>query len=85
MTATHPRIFPYADEEMMRVAAELESCNPLWIVMFGVYTKQFVGFPRFDTASGTMAVALYPGALMSRMREIEQKAFRYRKSMARAV
>ena len=73
------------DEEMRRVASELESENPLWIVIFGVYTKQFVGFPRFNVPSGTLAVALYPGALVSRMREIEQKASRYRDHLTRAL
>lgn len=59
------------DEEMRRTASTLESENPLWIVIFGVYTKQFVGFPRFNVPSGTFAVALYPVALVARMREIE--------------
>ena len=66
------RRFREMDEnEMLRIASMLESENPLWIVIFGVYTKQFVGFPRFSVPSGTFAVALYPVALVARMREIE--------------
>jgi hypothetical protein len=62
------------ENEMVRIASKLESENPLWIVIFGVYTRQFVGFPRFSVPSGTFAVALYPGALTSRMRDIERAA-----------
>jgi hypothetical protein len=52
------------------MAGELESENPLWIVIFGVYTRQFVAFPRFP--GGKMTVAWYPAALAARMREIER-------------
>jgi hypothetical protein len=62
------------ENEMLRIARKLEAENPLWIVIFGVYTRQFVGFPRFSAPSGTFAVALYPGALASRMRDIERAA-----------
>lgn len=62
------------ENEMLRVARELESGNPQWIVVFGVYTRQFVAFPRFNVPSGTFAVALYPGALESRMHDIERAA-----------
>jgi hypothetical protein len=62
------------ENEMRHVARELESENPRWIVVFGVYTRQFVGFPRFNVPSGTFAAALYPGALVSRMHDIEQAA-----------
>lgn len=56
---------------MQRIARKLESENPLWIVVFGIYSGQFVAFPRFNVPAGTMAVARYPGALKERMRRIE--------------
>jgi hypothetical protein len=73
MTETQSTLTPGTDDDMLRVARELESENPLWIVVFGVYTQQFIGFPRFDVSVGIMAVARYPGALTARMRLIEQK------------
>ena len=57
---------------MLRIADKLESENPLWIVVFGTYSRQFVAFPRFNAPMGTMAVARYPGALTERMRRIER-------------
>ena len=61
-------------EDMQRVAERLESENPAWIVMFGVYSKQFVAFPRFAAPEGMVIVAVYPGALPERMRKVEHLA-----------
>jgi hypothetical protein len=61
-------------EEMQRVAERLESDNPSWLVMFGVYSRQFVAFPRFAAPEGTVIVAGYPGALPERMRRVERLA-----------
>lgn len=61
------------DENSMRqVAVNLESGYPRWIVVFGIYSRQFVAFPRFSVPAGTMAVANYPGALTARMLDIER-------------
>jgi hypothetical protein len=61
---------------MLGLARELESENPLWIVVFGVYTRQFVAFSRFRVPAGTaMVIAGYPGALALRMRDIERQAY----------
>jgi hypothetical protein len=61
-------------EEMQHVAERLESDNPSWIIMFGVYSRQFVAFPRFAAPEGTVIVAGYPGALPERMRRVERLA-----------
>lgn len=60
--------------EMLRTAEKLEADNPLWIIVFGVYSRQFVAFPRFAVPAGTMVTALYPPALEERMRQLEQRA-----------
>lgn len=60
--------------EMLRTAEGLEFDNPLWIVVFGVYSRQFIAFPRFDVPIGTIATARYPAALSGRMRRIERAA-----------
>jgi hypothetical protein len=56
---------------MLRIARELESDNPLWIVVFGVYSRQFIALPRFSVPAGTMIIAYYPAALTTRMHGIE--------------
>jgi hypothetical protein len=61
-------------KDMQCVAERLESDNPLWIVVFGVYTRQFVAFPRFAAPEGTVITAGYPGALSERMRRVEHLA-----------
>jgi hypothetical protein len=58
---------------MRRIAGQMEEDNPSWIVVFGVYTRQFVAFPRFH-APGTVVTATYPAALPPRMRAIEAQA-----------
>jgi hypothetical protein len=82
MTEIQSTLTPGANDDMFLVARELESENPLWIVVFGVYTQQFIGFPRFDVPTGTMAVAYHPGALTARIRAIEQTR-RYTGSVVR--
>ena len=59
------------DDESRAIAERIEQENPGWIVIFGVFTKQFVCIPRFPAPPGTMVVAQYPDAVLPRMREVE--------------
>ena len=62
-----------SDDDASRQAAErTERENPGWIVVFGVFTKEFVCFPRFAAPDGTIITALYPDAIPPRMRKIER-------------
>jgi hypothetical protein len=62
-------------EEAARAEAyRLESDNPLWIVVFGVYSGEFVCFPRFGLDGGSILAAKDPGSLPPRMRRIEHSA-----------
>jgi hypothetical protein len=61
------------DEESRTTAEQMEQENPRWIVVFGVFTKEFFCLPRFKAPRGTLVVALYPGAALTRMREIENR------------
>jgi hypothetical protein len=56
---------------MKRMAEQLESENPWWIVLYGVSSREFVAFPRFKVPKGTVLAACHPGALPPRMRQIE--------------
>jgi hypothetical protein len=60
--------------EMRRIAGRMEEDNPSWIVVFGVFTREFVAFPRFDAPRGTVVTASYAAALPPRMRAIEAQA-----------
>jgi hypothetical protein len=72
MEAVTARSAPAFDDDASReVAARTEREHPGWIVVFGIYTRQFVCFPRFPAPEGTMVVALYPDALPARLRKIE--------------
>jgi len=60
------------DDEARELARRIEREHPRWIVMFGAFTKQFICFPRFPAAPGTVVVACYPGALPARMKYAER-------------
>lgn len=55
-------------------ARRLEAENPLWIVVYGVYSKEFVCLPRFTMPGGAIVAGRYPGALLPRMRRVENSA-----------
>lgn len=72
--------------EMKREAERLESDNPLWIVVFGDYSREFVAFPRFPVPQGTVVAARYPAAMPAKMRAVEGRALsRPAASTARAA
>jgi hypothetical protein len=55
-------------------ARRLEAENPLWIVVFGVYSEEFVCFPRFRVQGCAIVAARNPDALPPRMRRVESSA-----------
>jgi hypothetical protein len=61
-------------DDMQQMAAKLEAENPLWLVVFGVYTRQFIAFPRFPVPPQTFLAVHYPPALPDRMREVEARS-----------
>jgi hypothetical protein len=64
-----------ADEHAAREEARrLEAENPLWIVIFGVSSREFVCFPRFGLNGGGIVAAKDPGTLLHRMRTVERSA-----------
>jgi hypothetical protein len=61
------------DEEAAReIASRLEAEHPMWIVVFGVYTLQFVCFPKFKAPRGTTLAEAFPDVLRDQMRRAEQ-------------
>jgi hypothetical protein len=70
-TEDAPQAVRALDEQQM--AQQIEHDNPNWIVVFGVYTREFVAFPRFAAPPHTIVVATYPAALPPRMQEVERR------------
>jgi hypothetical protein len=63
-----------AEEAARAEARRLEADNPLWLVMFGVSSGEFVCFPRFSVPFRAIVAAKNPDLLPSRMRTIENSA-----------
>jgi hypothetical protein len=60
-------------DEFREIARTIEERLPDWIVVWGVYTRQFVAFPLFDAPRGTILTASYPDALVGRARDVERR------------
>jgi hypothetical protein len=60
------------DDAGREIAKQLERQHPLWIVIYGTFTEEFVCLPRFAAPPGLMIVAHYPGAAEYRMSEVER-------------
>jgi hypothetical protein len=74
MTTATAQPRPPTTEEMRQEAERLERDNPRWIILFGIYTRELVAFPRFPVPRGTIVAARHPDALPARMRAVEQCA-----------
>jgi hypothetical protein len=62
-----------ADDEPREIARHLAAKSPNWLVLWGVYTHEFVAFPRFDAPRGTIVTAIYPDTLIGRTQEVERR------------
>lgn len=49
---------------------------PNWMVVWGVYSGEFVAFPLFSAPAESLLAATYRPALISRMREAERRTKR---------
>jgi len=65
-----------AEDAAHAEARRLEADNPLWIVVFGVSSREFVCFPRFSVPFRAILAAKEPVTLVPRMRQIESSELR---------
>jgi len=66
---------PAEDDEANReTARQIELQRPGWMVLWGIYSKQYVAFPLSAAPPGTVLAAAYPPALESRMQMAELRA-----------
>ena len=63
---------PFADDQERReLAGRIERDNPRWLVVWGVYTREFVAFPLFRVPPGTVLCSRNFKALAARMQQVE--------------
>lgn len=55
------------------VAEDIQRHRPGWLVLYGVYSRQFVAFPLFAVRRRVIVTAKYPDALTARMDAAEQR------------
>jgi hypothetical protein len=62
---------PQFGEECAEQAARLDRENPQWIVVWGIFSHQFVAFPLFSVPPGTVLCNHGEPELVRRMRQTE--------------
>ena len=62
---------PYGDAERYETARSIDEGNPDWLVIWGVYTRQYVAFPLFRAPAGSIVQSASPDRLLRRMRQAE--------------
>lgn len=62
------------EQESREAARQIESARPGWLVIWGIYSREYVAFPLFRTPRGIVVVAAYPEALVARMEAAERTA-----------
>ncbi len=65
---------PEETEANRETARQIELQRPGWMVLWGVYSKQYVAFPLFPAPPGTILTARYSPALAARMAAAEHTA-----------
>ena len=66
----HVQRYP-AGQDQQEQAARLDEDNPLWLILWGIYSLQFVAFPLFDVPDGAVLFARSASELVRRMRQAE--------------
>jgi hypothetical protein len=52
-------------------AEAIQAANPNWLVVWGVFTHQYVAFPLFRAPAGTVVQSASPQRLVHQMRQAE--------------
>ncbi len=72
-TALKPQLMssPYPEASHHDTAEAIQAGNPDWLVMWGVYTRQYVAFPLFRAPAGSIVQSASPEGLVRRLRQAE--------------
>ena len=61
----------HRDAERYQTAQSIQQASPGWLVIWGVYTRQYVAFPLFRAPAGCIVASGNPDTLVQRMRQAE--------------
>ncbi len=61
-----------AEEDHREQAARLDRDNPQWLVVWGIFSHEFVAFPLFRVPQGTVLCSRSGPELVRRMRQAEE-------------
>ncbi len=61
------------EDQRRQTAALVERDNPLWLVIWGVYSHVFWAYARFDVPAGTILHARDTNLLVGQMRQVERR------------
>jgi hypothetical protein len=61
------------EAERRRIAALIERDNPRWMVVWGVYSRVFWAYPKFDLPQRMILHHEDPNQLVAYMRQVEQQ------------
>lgn len=62
------------DRAERQLAVRLGEAFPHWVVMWGVWSRQYWGFPRFRVPRGTIAHSADPRDVAAQMRQVQAAA-----------
>ena len=59
------------DADRYENAQAIQQAHPDWLVMWGVYTHQYVAFPLFHAPAGAIILSASPDRLIQRIHQAE--------------
>lgn len=60
-------------DDSREAARAIEQQQPGWMVVYGIYSKEYVAFPLFPAPRGTILTATHPPALINQMLQAERR------------
>ncbi len=63
-----------ADELCYQTARKIEKVHPQWMVVWGLYSREYWAFPLLPVPRGTIVHAPDPGLLVTAIDEVELTA-----------
>jgi len=59
------------DADRYKTAQAIQQAHPDWLVVWGVYTREYVAFPLFRAPAGAIIQSASPDRLLQRMQQAE--------------
>jgi hypothetical protein len=62
---------PDRDSGQHERAARISQVFPLWLILWGTWSRRYWAYPRFRAPRGTILQAADPGDLVAQMRQVQ--------------